>query len=226
MKHLTIALLLACVSLCAQESPAPALTTDVPAAPVVPTEPDAEPPEPKPATPSISIEIDLTVQKAWVLQDGQRVYETPISSGRTGFETPPGNYSISEKSPDHKSSLYGKIVDEKGRVIIPDADCDTPLPPGAKFQQAPMKNFLRFNGAVGMHAGRLPGYPASHGCVRLPPSKAALFFNIAEVGTPVRVFGSTPRTGPAPKKPTLMASAAAPEPIEAKRRGIFWLFWR
>jgi lipoprotein-anchoring transpeptidase ErfK/SrfK len=226
MKHLIFALLLAGVSLCAQEPPAPALTPDVPADPPVPAEPDAEPPAPKPANPPFSIEIDLTAQKAWVLQDGQRVYETPISSGRTGFETPPGTYSITEKSPDHKSSLYGKIVDEKGRVIVSDADCDMPVPPGAKFQQAPMKDFLRFNGAVGMHAGRLPGYPASHGCIRLPPSKAALFFNIVEVGTPVRVFGNTPRMGPAPKKATLMASAATAEPIGAKRRGLFWFLKR
>jgi lipoprotein-anchoring transpeptidase ErfK/SrfK len=226
MKHLIFALLLAGMSLRAQEPPAPAPTSEVAAAPSVSAEPDAGPPAPKPANPPISIEIDLAAQKAWVLQDGQRVYETSISSGRTGFETAAGTYAISEKSPDHKSSLYGKIVDEKGRVIISDADCDMPLPPGARFQQAPMKNFLRFNGAVGMHAGRLPGYPASHGCVRLPPSKAALFFNIAEVGTPVRVFGSTPHTGPAPKKPTLMASAATPEPIEARRRGLLWFFRR
>jgi lipoprotein-anchoring transpeptidase ErfK/SrfK len=176
----------------------------------------------KPAKLSIAIEIDLSEQKAWVLQEGQRVYETSISSGRTGFETPAGNFSVVQKDPDHKSSLYGKIVDGKGRVLSSDADCDTPLPPGTKFEPAPMKNFLRISGAVGMHAGRLPGYPASHGCIRLPPSKAALFYNIADVGTPVRVFGTAPRTGPAPRKPTLIAAAATPEPVEMKRRGLFW----
>jgi lipoprotein-anchoring transpeptidase ErfK/SrfK len=186
---------------------------------------EASPP-PKPATPSIAIEIDLAEQKAWVLQDGQRIYETNISSGRTGFETPSGSFSVVQKDPDHKSTLYGKIVDAKGRVVLSDADCDTPVPPGAKFQAAPMKNFLRINGAVGMHAGRLPGYPASHGCIRLPPSKAALFFNIAEVGTPVRVFGTAPRTGPPPKKQTLIAAAETPEPVATKRRGLFWFLKR
>lgn len=241
MKRLMLAVLLAGVWLHAQEpvptpasDPAPANTANPSPETDMPSAPDAvsKPASPsKPAASSIAIEIDLTAQKAWVLQDGQRVYETPISSGRTGFETPDGTFAISEKSPDHKSSLYGKIVDEKGRVLRSDADCDTPLPPGGKFQPAPMKNFLRFNGAVGMHAGRLPGYPASHGCVRLPPSKAALFFNIAEVGTPVRVFGQTPRTGPAPKKAAALVAAAStpppePEPIAAKRRGVLWFMKR
>lgn len=224
MKRLIIAVLLAGTLLHAQE-PVSAPALDTPAQTAVPATPESTPPTPKPATPPIAIEIDLTTQKAWILQDGRRVYETSISSGRTGFETPAGTFTVSEKSPDHKSSLYGKIVDDKGRVIISDADCDTPLPPGAKFEQAPMKNFLRFNGAVGMHAGRLPGYPASHGCIRLPPSKASLFFNIAEIGTPVRVFGQTPRTGPAPKKPVVLqvaATAATPGPVATQRRGLFW----
>jgi lipoprotein-anchoring transpeptidase ErfK/SrfK len=232
MKSLIVVVLLAGVSLHAQEpsTPPSVPAPDAPASPATPTETEtaapAPIPAPKPAGSPLAIEIDLSAQKAWVLQDGKRVYETTISSGRTGFETATGNFAISEKSPDHKSSLYGKIVDNKGRVVISDADCDTPVPPGAKFEQAPMKNFLRFNGAIGMHAGRLPGYPASHGCVRLPASKAALFFNIAEIGTPVRVFGSAPRNGRAPQKPTLVAAAATPDPIATKSRGLFWFFKR
>lgn len=231
MKHLTLAVLFAGTLLHAQEpSPEPAAPAPVPesapqpAVPAAPAPATPAPAAPKPGAPPFAIEIDLTAQKAWILQDGQKVYETSISSGRAGFETPPGNFTVTEKSPDHKSSLYGKIVDSKGNVIVSDADSDMPVPPGAKFQQAPMKNFLRFNGAVGMHAGRLPGYPASHGCVRLPPSKAALFFNIAEVGTPVRVFGQTPRTAAAPKKPKAVkvAAVATPEPIATERRGLFW----
>jgi len=212
MKRLILAVLLAGLSLHAQERPLSPDPTPSNEAGIsnetAPSEPAAESPAPeKPAVPAMAIEIDLTTQKAWILQDGQRVYETSISSGRSGFETPAGSFTVIEKSADHKSSLYGKIVDDRGRVVISDADCDTPLPAGAKFQAAPMKNFLRFDGAVGMHAGRLPGYPASHGCVRLPPSKAALFFNIVEVGTPVRVFGQAPKTGPgpSPKKANLVA---------------------
>jgi len=237
MRHLFTAAFLAGAMLHAQEPSAPiALHTETasiksmqpsPPANVLDTSTPVMPPTP--AAPLIAIEIDLSAQRAWILQEGQRVYETPISSGRDGFETPQGNFTITEKDPDHKSSLYGKIVGADGRVLVSDADSDMPLPAGAKFQQAPMKNFLRFSGAVGMHAGRLPGYPASHGCVRLPPSKAALFFNIVEIGTPVRVFGKAPRTGPTAKKPTVVnvaAAAATPSPVEAKRRGMFWFLKR
>jgi hypothetical protein len=56
-----------------------------------------------------------------------------------------------------------------------------------------MRYFVRFNNTVGMHAGYLPGYPASHGCVRLPEEKAIAIFNAVDVGTPVTVFGRTPR---------------------------------
>ena len=184
-------------------------------APETPAVPVPEPAQPVP----IAIEIDLTAQKAWILQDGQKVYETSISSGRTGYETPSGNFAVLEKDPDHKSSLYGRILDGGGRVLISDADCDTPVPAGAKFVQAPMKHFLRIDGPVGMHAGRLPGYPASHGCVRLPPSKAKLFFDIAETGTPVRVFGKAPRTGPPASARKTVKASPTPEP-----RG--WFSWR
>jgi lipoprotein-anchoring transpeptidase ErfK/SrfK len=145
------------------------------------------------ATAEVAIEIDLSSQKAWVLREGQRLFETPISSGRAGHETWPGEYVVTEKDPEHRSSHYGRIVDRRGRTLIPDVDMDTPRPAGARFVQAPMRYFLRFDGAIGMHAGRLPGHPASHGCVRLPVGKAALFYKAAEIGTPVRVFGRAPR---------------------------------
>ena len=169
----------------------------------------------------VAIEIDLSAQKAWVLQDGQRVYETPISSGSAGHETATGEYAVLEKDPDHRSSLYGRVVDGSGSVVIADADSETPVPPGGKFVQAPMKDFLRFDGAIGMHAGRLPGYPASHGCVRLPAGKAALFYNVAEVGTPVRVFGKAPNSGP----PRKTASAAVATPKPATPQPVRWFPW-
>ncbi len=146
----------------------------------------------------LAIEIDLTAQKAWIVRAGQRMHEAPISSGRGGHETPTGEFAVLEKDTEHKSSHYGRIVDRAGRTLVPDVDSDTPVPAGARFVQTAMRHFLRFDGAIGMHAGRLPGYPASHGCVRLPAGKAALYFDLAEIGTPIRIFGRTPRTGPAP----------------------------
>jgi lipoprotein-anchoring transpeptidase ErfK/SrfK len=194
----------------------------LPSGPARPAEEKSRPGSTPPATAApIAIEIDLSAQRAWILQDGQRVYETPISSGRTGFPTPTGHFRVTEKDHDHKSSLYGKIVDAKGRVVIADGDSDTPVPPGGRFVAAPMPHFMRFNGAVGMHAGRLPGYPASHGCVRLPPAKAKLFFEIAEVGTPVRVFGQAPRTSRPPRPGDKKSPAETPAPKEAPKPGWF-----
>jgi len=77
---------------------------------------------------------------------------------------------------------------------VSDADADMKVPAGGKFIPAPMHYFMRFHGADGMHAGYLPGYPASHGCVRMPEEMAVAFFNAVEVGTPVRVFGRAQRT--------------------------------
>jgi lipoprotein-anchoring transpeptidase ErfK/SrfK len=54
-----------------------------------------------------------------------------------------------------------------------------------------MPYFMEFSPAIGVHAGYLPGYPASHGCVRMPRDLAALFFQRVQIGTPVTVVGST-----------------------------------
>lgn len=140
----------------------------------------------------VEIELDLASQRAYLLQDGNVVADSPISSGRPGRPTPTGQFSVIEKELDHRSTLYGKVQDAQGRVVKGDADSSTPVPKGGHFVRAPMHYFMRFHGAIGMHAGILPGYAASHGCVRLPSDKAALFYQSASVGTPVLV-SSTPR---------------------------------
>src|SRR5882762_8857047 len=142
-----------------------------------------------------SVEIDLEEQTAYLLENGRPVLASPISSGRYGHLTRTGSFKILEKERTHYSSMYGKIVDARGNTIVADADADMRVPPGGKFIPAPMHYFMRFNGADGMHAGYLPGYPASHGCVRMPEQYAIAFFNAVQVGTPVTVFGRTP-TGP------------------------------
>lgn len=164
----------------------------------------------------LAIEIDLAQQKAFLLQDGKVVYESPISSGRPGHLTPTGNFQVLEKDDNHLSSLYGRIVDGNGKVVVRDADADMSVPKGAKFVQAPMKHFLRFDGATGMHSGYLPGYPASHGCVRMPEVKAELFFGIAEIGTPVRVHGVPPAT--TPKEKPKAAATPVPTPTPAPKK--------
>jgi hypothetical protein len=139
-----------------------------------------------------SVEIDLEEQTAYLLQNRRPVLASPISSGRYGHLTRTGSFKILEKERTHYSSMYGKIVDARGNTIVADADADMPVPRGGKFIPAPMHYFMRFTGADGMHAGYLPGYPASHGCVRMPQQYAIAFFNSLSVGTPVTVFGRTP----------------------------------
>jgi lipoprotein-anchoring transpeptidase ErfK/SrfK len=142
---------------------------------------------------SYSVEIDLQEQTAYLVRDGRVVLSTPIASGRYGHLTETGSFKIIEKERSHFSTLYGKIVDASGRTVVSDADADMPVPRGGRFIPAPMRYFMRFNESIGMHAGYLPGYPASHGCVRLPEENAIAFFNAVNVGTPVTVFGRTPR---------------------------------
>jgi lipoprotein-anchoring transpeptidase ErfK/SrfK len=140
----------------------------------------------------ISVEIDLQEQMAYLLQNGRPVLASPISSGRYGHLTKTGSFTVLEKERTHYSSMYGKIVDGRGNTVVADADADMQVPRGEKFVPAPMNYFMRFHDADGMHAGYLPGYPASHGCVRMPEQRAIAFFNAVQVGTPVTVFGRTP----------------------------------
>ena len=148
------------------------------------------------------VEIDLQDQVALLLRGRGIVLESPISSGRYGHLTQSGSFRVLEKEINHHSSIYGKIVDANGRTIVADADIDMKVPRGGKFVPAPMRYFMRFHEADGMHAGYLPGYPASHGCVRMPEQLAIAFYHAVDVGTPVTVFGRTPRTrGDFPNEP-------------------------
>ena len=152
-----------------------------------------------------SVEVDLQEQRAYLLKNGRAILSSPISSGRYGHLTQTGSFIVLEKERNHFSSIYGKIVDASGNTVVADADVDMKVPSGCKFVPAPMPWFMRFHEADGMHSGYLPGYPASHGCVRLPEQNAIAFFNAVDVGTPVTVFGRTPRTneyfryGPQPR---------------------------
>ncbi|HEY2124090.1 MAG TPA: L,D-transpeptidase [Chthoniobacterales bacterium] len=139
------------------------------------------------------VEIDLGQQAAYLIRGHRVLMQSPISSGRYGHLTEAGSYKVIEKEKNHFSSIYGKIVDATGKTVVADADVDMSVPRGGKFIPAPMRYFMRFHAADGMHAGYLPGYPASHGCVRMPEQLAIAFFDQVEVGTPVRVFGRTPR---------------------------------
>ncbi len=135
-----------------------------------------------------SIVINLTKQTASFYKDGKLVGVSAISSGREGFDTPAGNFKITQKNIDHASNLYGDYVDASGNVVVKDVDVKKdPRPAGATFRGAPMPYFMRITGGVGMHQGFLPGVPDSHGCIRMPQKMARLFWDNAPQGTPVTV---------------------------------------
>ncbi len=137
---------------------------------------------------SPSIRISVSEQRAYFYKGGELVGISVLSTGQEGHDTPTGSFKIIQKDIDHKSSLYGDYVDQDGNVLQKDIDTRTdPKPKGAIFDGARMPYFMRIVGGVGMHEGFLPGYPASHGCIRMPAFMAAKFFDHVELGTPVLV---------------------------------------
>jgi hypothetical protein len=118
--------------------------------------------EPKAAsTGPLFLVIDLTRQRVLLYRGGVLVAASTISSGSEGRETPTGVFTILEKKVVHRSRTYD----------------DAPMP---YMQRLTAKG-------VAMHAGNLPGYPASHGCIRLPNDFAKLLYGVTELGTPVMI---------------------------------------
>ena len=157
------------------------------------------PPEVKPrvlaqATPqNITVYISLTKQRAYLKVGDEIAIDTPISSGKRAGMTPQGHFVVAEKDPDHHSSLFGDFVNKSGQVVR--AGVSTKIdaaPSGTTYRGASMRWFMRFGDpatksgrAEGMHTGYLPGYPASHGCVRLPEEIAHMIYEKGVVGTQV-----------------------------------------
>ncbi len=132
--------------------------------------------------------VSISRQRAYLMLGDQVGIDTPISSGKAGHETPTGSFTVLEKDPDHRSSLYGAFCDSKNRIVRAGVSLHVDsAPSGTHFVGAPMLFFCRFHDAVGMHIGILPGYAASHGCVRLPAEIAPLIYAKVKVGTPVQI---------------------------------------
>ncbi|HEY4070460.1 MAG TPA: L,D-transpeptidase family protein [Sphingomicrobium sp.] len=111
----------------------------------------------------VLVYVDLTRQRATVYRNGIRIGVSTISSGKEGHETPTGVFTILEKNVVHRSKTYD----------------DASMP----YQQR-----LTWMG-VAMHAGNLPGFPASHGCVRLPMEFAKKLFSATPMGGTVVIAG-------------------------------------
>lgn len=109
----------------------------------------------------LTIVISLSEQRLNVYDSRGLVAQSPISSGRRGNETPTGIFTILQKNKQHYSNLYNS---------------------------APMPNMQRITwSGVALHAGHLPGYPASHGCIRLPYSFSRSLFSMTQIGNRVVV---------------------------------------
>lgn len=113
-----------------------------------------------PAGPMLLV-VNLKTQRAYAYRNGVRIGASTISSGKPGKKTPTGIFQILQKNKDHKSNLYNSA----------------PMP----YMQR-----LTWDG-IALHAGNLPGYPASHGCVRLPYEFARLLFEATTMGMTVVV---------------------------------------
>ena len=138
---------------------------------------------------SPSVKISLGEQRAYFYKAGVLVGVSQLSTGREGLNTPLGTSKIIQKDKDHASTLFGDYVDSGGNVVVPNVDVkkDPKPPPGAHFRGTPMPYFMRIVSGTGMHAGYLPGYPASHGCIRMPEFMAENFFRSVSLGTPVTI---------------------------------------
>lgn len=106
------------------------------------------------------ITIDLSSQRATLYKNGEAVNSSNVSTGKAGYRTPTGEYVVTHKHRHHNSTLYGSS----------------------------MPYFMRLScGAFGTHTGNCPGYPASHGCIRMPNYKAKQFFHATPAGTHVSI---------------------------------------
>ncbi|WP_380874337.1 L,D-transpeptidase [Sphingomonas sp. DBB INV C78] len=107
--------------------------------------------------------VRLSEQRAYVYRDGLLIGASTISAGREGYETPVGIYTLLQKARMHNSNLYS----------------NAPMP----FMQR-----LTWDG-IAIHSGHVPGYPASHGCIRLPPAFARTLYGMTPIGMTVAIVG-------------------------------------
>jgi len=129
--------------------------------------------------------VNLSTQRALLFRNGVPIGASTVSTGKTGHRTPTGVFTILQKQVEHYSS---------------------------KYDSAPMPYMQRLTwGGVALHAGRLPGFPASHGCIRLPAGFAKLLYGATRLGMTVVISDSpaTPRIAPAPQ----VLASGPPDPL-------------
>jgi lipoprotein-anchoring transpeptidase ErfK/SrfK len=144
---------------------------------------------PNPDEPITHITINIAQQMVYVYQGDHLAAKSPVTTGKPGHETPTGHFAIIKKDINHKSNLYGFTVDEHGNVVDDNANAgEKQLAAGVVYDAADMPYYMRLReDGTGMHGGYLPGYPASHGCIRLPHAFAELLYSNVSIGVPVDI---------------------------------------
>ncbi len=123
----------------------------------------------EPGTPVLAL-ISLNDQRVTIYDADGPILRAPVSSGQTGLETPVGIYAVLQKEAEHYSNRYDDAA-------------------------MPFMERITWSG-VAMHGGALPGYPASHGCVRLPHAFAERLFGLTHLG--MRVIVARDDVAPVP----------------------------
>jgi hypothetical protein len=148
----------------------------------------------------ILVYVDLGRQLATVYRNGVRIGVSTISSGRPGYETPTGVFTILEKNKVHISRKYN----------------DAPMP----YQQR-----LTWGG-VALHAGGLPGYPESHGCIHLPMAFSKILFGAMPMGGTVVIAGGhedpVKRPAAGVLAPALAGVTSAPDAVLTPQGQFTW----
>lgn len=135
------------------------------------------------------VEFLLEEQRGRLYINGTIAMDFPICSGRIGgMETPVGTFRITQKEELRRSNRYGAFLSRKDGSVVERGVAATDTPPaGAYFEGADMPYWMRFNGAIGMHVGKVRRDTDSHGCVRVPEEAAKILFEKLAVGSKVIV---------------------------------------
>src|SRR5712675_2372897 len=151
-------------------------------------------PEISPAGPVVVI-VSVPEQKMYVYRNGVRIGRSTVSTGKKGHTTPTGMFTILQKKVSHESSIY-------------------------KGAQMPHMQRLTWTG-IAMHAGHLPGYPASHGCVRLPVDFAEKLYSVTRNGTSVIITDDKFAPGATAEPEQLLSGKTSALPTSALAAGRF-----
>jgi len=137
-----------------------------------------------------SIRIDISAQRAYLMNGSELAMDYPVATGRSKYPTPTGNFRVLEKMKSEKrSTTYGKIYNAEGSVVVSSADSRKDVvPEGGKYVGASMPYWMRLTwDGIGMHKGNVPRHPASHGCIRTYYKAVPTVFSKVRVGTRVTI---------------------------------------